>query len=112
MSQSDTLKHLVIDVLEEMKAQDVSVLDVQHLTSICDTMVVCTGTSSRHVKAISDAVTEKAKHSGFQVQGVEGKLQSEWVLADLGDVVVHVMRSEIRDFYQLEKLWSDPDSNS
>ncbi len=109
MSSSNALKTLITETLEDMKAQDISILDVAHLTSICDTMVICTGTSSRHVKSISDALVEAAKKNNFPVQGVEGKMQSEWVLTDLGDAVVHIMRDEIRSFYQLEKLWSSPE---
>lgn len=108
MTQTKSLKSLVIEVLDDMKAQDISALDVEHLTSICDTMFVCTGTSSRHIKSIAEALVEAAKSNQFPVGNIEGKLQAEWVLADLGDVVVHIMQPEVRAFYQLEKLWSEP----
>lgn len=99
------LTRLAVDALEQLKAQDVRVLDVRQLTPITDAMVICTGTSNRHVKALADAVIEHAKRAGHRPRGVEGLDPGEWVLVDLGDAVVHVMQAQARAFYQLEKLW-------
>lgn len=103
---SEELTDLVVDALEEVKARDVVRLDVRDLTSVTDYMVVASGTSNRHVKALADAVAEKAKEAGHRPQGIEGEGGSEWVLIDLGDTLVHVMLPRIREFYNLEKLWS------
>lgn len=96
---------VAIAALEDLKGQDIKIMDVQNLTSITDTMVVCTGTSNRHVKSLADHVVEQAKEQGYRPLGVEGTSESEWVLVDLGDVIVHVMQIQTRAFYQLEKLW-------
>lgn len=105
---SEQLKTLVLDKLADMKAQDVVSLDVRKLTSITDTLVIASGTSNRHVKALADNVVEGAKEQGVPPIGVEGEKAGEWVLVDLGDVIVHVMQPEVRGFYQLEKLWGAP----
>jgi ribosome-associated protein len=105
-AQEDKLLALVIDALEELKGVDIRVLDVSGLTSITDRMVVASGTSTRHVKSLADNVARKTREAGFRALGVEGEQAAEWVLVDLGDVVVHVMMPSIRDFYALEKLWS------
>jgi len=103
--QSEQLKDVVVEALEEIKAKDIVVLDVHKLTSITDIMVVASGTSSRQVKALADNVVEKAKAAGCRPLSIEGEREGEWILVDLADVVVHVMLPSIRDFYQLEKLW-------
>lgn len=100
------LARLVARALEDLKARDVRVLDVTALTSIMDVMVIASGTSNRHVKALSESVLEAAKAAGVPPIGVEGEATSEWILVDLGDVVVHVMLPRTRSFYNLEKLWS------
>ena len=105
-AQEEKLLALVIDALEELKGVDIRVLDVRGLTSITDRMVVASGTSTRHVKSLADNVVRKTREAGFRALGVEGEQAAEWVLVDLGDVVVHVMMPSIRDFYALEKLWS------
>lgn len=103
---SESLKKLVVDALEDMKGFDIKVLDVREKTSVADYMIVASGNSSRQVKALADNVVEKSKASGVRPVGVEGEQSSEWVLVDLGDVVVHVMQPQSRDFYNLEKLWA------
>lgn len=104
--QAEELKQLVLESLEELKAQDIRVLDVHAVSSFTDRMVVASGTSNRHVKSLADNVVQRAKEQGVQPLGVEGEQTAEWILVDLGDVVVHVMQPKIRDFYNLEKLWS------
>jgi ribosome-associated protein len=102
----DRLLALVIDALEDLKGVDIKVLDVAGMTSITDRMVVVSGTSTRHVKSLADHVAFKAKETGNPPLGIEGEQAAEWVLIDLGDVVVHVMLPQVRAFYALEKLWS------
>lgn len=102
----EQLTDLVVKTLDDMKAQNVRVLDVRGKTSVTDIMVISSGASARQVKAQADRVVEKAKEKGVHVIGIEGEVEAEWVLVDLGDVVVHVMQPQIRDFYHLEKLWS------
>lgn len=103
--ESDPVVQTALIALEELKAKDIVTLDVRGLTSMTDTMVISTGTSNRHVRALAQAVVEKCKEAGFRAQGVEGLDESEWVLVDLGDAVIHVMQAQARAFYQLEKLW-------
>ena len=104
--QTKQLLQIVKDVLEEHKGENISILDVEGKTSITDYMVVVTSTSERHAKALSNYVLEKVKKQGFVPLGVEGQQGSDWVLLDLGDIILHVMTAKARDFYQLEKLWS------
>lgn len=104
--QAEQLRDFVIDKADDMKARDVQVLDVHDKTDVADFMVICSGNSTTHVKSIAEYVATEAKHAGYPPLGIEGGEQSEWVLVDLGDVVLHVMQDSIRDFYQLEKLWS------
>jgi ribosome-associated protein len=96
----------VIEILDDAKAQDLRVLDVHALTTLMDYMVIVTGRSSRHVKAMAQKLIEAAKESELGYQGAQGLAQAEWVIIDLGAVVVHAMQPSTRDFYQLEKLWS------
>ncbi len=102
----------VIAALEDGKARDIVSLDVAKLTDITDHMVIASGTSNRHVKALVDRVAETAKAAGIGVIGIEGRELNEWVLMDLGDVLVHVMQSEARSFYDLERLWSELPTDS
>ena len=103
---SDELCDLVVDALDDIKAQDIVRLDVQEMTTVTDWMVVASGTSNRHVSALVDNVAEKAREAGHRPIGIEGEDGGEWVLLDLQDVLVHVMLPKVREFYNLEKLWS------
>lgn len=91
--------------LDDLKAQNVTVLDVRNLTDVTDTIVIASGTSDRHVKSLAGSVYEKAKQAGFRPLGIEGEQEGEWVLVDLQDAIVHVMLPRVREFYGLEKLW-------
>jgi ribosome-associated protein len=102
---SEQLCDLVIDALEEVKARDIVKLDVRELTTVTDYMIVASGTSNRHVKALAEAVADKAREAGHRPAGIEGEDGSEWVLLDLQDALVHVMLPRVREFYNLEKLW-------
>ena len=104
--QADKLKDTVLKALEDLKGTDIVDLDVRDMTSVTDFMIIASGTSDRHVKALADAVITACKKAGVQPLGVEGAREGEWVLVDLGDVVVHVMQPRIREFYALEKLWA------
>ena len=101
-----TLRKSVIDALEELKAKDVREIDVRGKTSIADLLVIASGTSARHVKSLADEVARYARKAGVMPLGVEGEQEGEWVLVDLGDVIVHVMLPRIREFYGLERLWT------
>lgn len=103
----DTLKSLALDALEELKARDITQLDVSSLTEVTDLMLIASGTSTRHVAALAQNLVEKAKAAGLQPLGVEGGDNADWVLVDLGDIVVHIMLPEARTLYDLERLWSD-----
>ena len=100
-----SLKTVVIDALADMKALEVKVLDVRGLTDIADFMVIASGTSDRHVRSVAQRVVEKTKEAGFRPHGVEGQQDSDWVLIDLNEMIVHVMLPRVREFYGLEKLW-------
>jgi len=102
---SEQLCDLVVAALEDVKAKDIVKLDVRELTTVTDYMIVASGTSNRHVKALAHAVAEKARKAGHRPNGIEGEEGSEWVLLDLQDALVHVMLPRVRDFYNLEKLW-------
>ncbi len=107
-TRSDALKALIVKTLDDNKAQDIVVLDLAGKTSICDWMVIASGSSTRQVAALADYVARALKDSGHKGVSVEGKSASDWVLIDGGDVIVHVFRPEFRDLYQLERLWSFP----
>lgn len=100
------LETIVVNALEDLKAKDVTHLDVTELSQVMDTLIIASGTSNRHVKSLASNVAAQAKAAGIQPLGVEGEGQGEWVLVDFGDLVVHVMMPSTRDFYDLEKLWS------
>jgi len=103
----DKLRDQVVRALEDLKGREIVALDVSRATSVTDYMVIVSGTSNRHVKALVDSVLESSKARGIPTYGVEGLESMEWVLVDLGDVVVHVMQPSAREFYDLERLWSE-----
>ena len=96
----------ISSALTDMKGKDIVQLDVRGLSNVTDYMVIATGTSNRHVKSLADEVSFKAKQNGVLPLGIEGEMSGDWVLSDLGDVVVHVMQAEAREFYDLERLWN------
>jgi len=100
-----TVAQVVAHALDDLKAFETTFLDVRHLTTVTDAMAIASGRSDRHVRAIAHAVVEQSKQAGFRPIGVEGANAGEWVLVDLGDLVVHVMLPRVREFYNLEKLW-------
>jgi ribosome-associated protein len=102
----EKLRDLVVEALEDMKGVDIRVLDVRGMTAITDFMVVVSGTSDRHVKSLARNALDVVREHKVKPLGVEGEQSGEWVLVDLGDVVLHVMRPQVRDFYNLEKLWA------
>ena len=104
--QTDELLKVVQETLDERKGINITTIDVRGKTSVTDYMVLATGSSERHVKSLCDYVVEKVKSQGFMPLGMEGEAGSDWVLLDLGDVVLHVMTMQTREFYQLEKLWT------
>lgn len=103
---NEELKDLVLDALDDLKAKDVTVLDVRGQSTVTDFMVIASGTSDRHVKSLANKVIDKARAAGIKPYGIEGERIGEWILVDLVDVVVHVMMPQTREFYSLEKLWS------
>lgn len=101
------LQALVIDALEDVKGQDIRAFDTVHLTSLFDRMAIASGTSNRQTKALAASVRDKVKESGGTIVSIEGEDTGEWVLVDLGDMVVHIMQPAIRDYYRLEEIWGD-----
>ena len=106
----ESLKDLVIQALDDLKAVNPVTLDVSELTDVMDHLVIASGTSNRHVKSLASNVCVEAKKQGMRPIGVEGEDAGEWVLVDFGDVVVHVMLPATRDFYDLERLWVKPET--
>lgn len=107
--ETEALKQLVVDALDELKAINPVILDVTGLTDVMDYMIIASGTSNRHVKSLANNVSMEAKKQGVRPIGVEGEGSGEWVLVDFGDLVVHVMLPAARDFYDLERLWLNPE---
>ncbi len=101
------LQALVVDALEDVKAQDIHIYDTTHLTSMFDRIAVASGTSNRQTKALAASVRDKVKAAGGHIVNMEGETTGEWVLVDLGDMVVHIMQPAIRAYYRLEELWGD-----
>ena len=102
-----SLDKQVLQILDEIKAVDPVILDIGSLSEFADTMIVATGTSSRHVKSMHDVLISSVKELEISLVGVEGKDSKDWILIDFGDLVVHLMRAETREFYDLEKFWSN-----
>lgn len=103
--QGKELQDFVIDKIDDLKGQDIVTIDVQGKSSITDCMIICTGTSTRHVMSIADHVVQESRAAGMMPFGVEGENAADWIVVDLGDVMVHVMQAESRGLYELEKLW-------
>jgi len=103
---SKKLSKLVVQALDDMKGQSIRCINVEKLTAITDYMVIVTGTSNTHVRALADTVMKKLKETKQEVIGIEGRLQSEWILVDFGGVVVHIMMAPVRALYNLEDLWT------
>jgi ribosome-associated protein len=101
------LQAIVIDALEDIKAQDIKLYDTTHLTSLFDRLAIASGTSNRQTKALASSVRDKVKESGGHIISIEGEDTGEWVLVDLGDMIVHIMQPTIRDYYRLEEIWGD-----
>ncbi|MCC8366775.1 ribosome silencing factor [Xenorhabdus sp. PB61.4] len=104
--QGTELQQFIIDKLEDSKAQDIVSIDVRGKSSITDCMVICTGTSSRHLMSVADNLVDDCREAGIMPMGVEGQGISDWIVVDLGEVMVHVMQEDSRRMYELEKLWS------
>ncbi|HEV3240359.1 MAG TPA: ribosome silencing factor [Casimicrobiaceae bacterium] len=102
------IQKTAVAALEDIKARDITVLNVRKLTSLCDTLIIATADSSRQVKALSRHVCEALKAAGASIIGVEGEQTGEWVLVDAGDIVVHIMQPATRTYYNLEELWTPP----
>lgn len=99
------LVDFLVDTLSDLKAQDIQVIDVKGKSSITDTMIICTGTSSRHVASTADNLMEESKKAGIEVFAYEGKAVADWIVIDFGQAIVHILQRESRELYQLEKLW-------
>jgi ribosome-associated protein len=106
----ETMKLAVVDALEDIKAFDISVMDVRKLTTLTNYMIVASANSTRQCKAIADNVREKLKEKGADIRGTEGEKEGEWVLVDLDDIVVHIMVPATRAYYNLEQLWGEAES--
>jgi len=107
VAKARKIQQWIKSALEDAKMQDIAVLDVRKISDFTDYMMIATGTSNRHVQSSADKVVETLRGHGVRPVGIEGKQLGDWVLIDVGDVVVHIMREQTRDFYNLEKLWSD-----
>jgi ribosome-associated protein len=101
------LQSTVIDALEDVKAQDIRIYDTVHLTSMFDRLAIASGTSNRQTKALAASVRDKVKEKGGSIVSIEGEDTGEWVLVDLGDMIVHIMQPAIREYYRLEEIWGD-----
>lgn len=106
----EAMKQAVVDALEDVKATDISVLDVSKMTSLTSYMIIASGSSNRQTRALADNVVKKLKEQGVEPLGIEGESEGEWVLVDFGDIVVHIMLPATRDYYNLEQLWGAAES--
>lgn len=102
------IQKTAVTALDDIKARDITVLDVRKLTSLCDTMIIASAESNRQVKALANHVRDKLKEVGALIVGVEGEESGEWVLVDAGDIIVHIMQPAVRAYYNLEELWAPP----
>jgi ribosome-associated protein len=102
---TDDIRRAAVEALEEIKATDIVVIDVRKITSLFDYMIVASAESTRQTRALANNVQEKLRKTGGKVYGVEGEQSGEWVLIDLGDIIVHVMQPAVRSYYNLEQLW-------
>jgi ribosome-associated protein len=100
------LNKAIINALENLKGKEIVTLDVSQLSDVMDTLIIASGTSSRHARSLAENLVEETKKAGFRALGIEGLESGDWVLVDFGDTVVHVMQQEARNYYELEKLWS------
>ncbi len=105
------LNKAIVAALENLKGKNIVTLDVRELSDVMDTLIIASGTSSRHSRSLAENLVEETKKAGFRALGVEGLDAGDWVLVDFGDTVVHVMQQETRDYYELEKLWSMKPAN-
>ncbi|MCT4704664.1 ribosome silencing factor [Enterobacteriaceae bacterium H11S18] len=103
--QGKALQDFIVDKIDDLKGQDIIKIDVQGKSSITDCMIVCTGTSNRHVMSIAEHVVESSRKEGIDALSVKGITATDWIVVDLGEVIVHVMQEESRQLYELEKLW-------
>jgi len=108
--QNQEILAFVLDKIDDLKARDVQTFNVSSTSSITDHMVICSGNSKKHVQSVADYVAMEAKHNDHPALGIEGMQEGEWVLVDLGPVVLHVMQEATREFYQLEKLWQETEA--
>ncbi len=105
------LNKSIINALENLKGQEIVTLDVSQLSDVMDTLIIASGTSSRHARSLAENLVEETKKAGFRALGIEGLETGDWVLVDYGDTVVHVMQDETRNYYELEKLWTMKPAN-
>ena len=103
--QYNQLDNTIISSLEDIKAQDITLIQIDSMSSVADAMIVCNGNSDRHVKSIANSLITDLKGKGYKIFGHEGLEDGEWVLVDAGDAIVHIMKPEAREYYQLENLW-------
>ena len=108
MDKISNLKQIIINTLDINKAQDIISIDLKDKSSMADYMIIASGTSSRHIQSLSEQVLDKLKDSGIKNSKIEGKESSEWKLVDGIDLIVHIFHPEKREFYDLEKMWSEP----
>lgn len=100
-----SIQDFILDKIDDLKGQDSVVIDVRGKSPITETMIICTGTSKRHVSSIAEHLTTEAKKAGYCIIGSEGEQESDWIVVDLDEVIVHIMQDEARSLYELEKLW-------
>jgi ribosome-associated protein len=103
--QTEELQQLALDALNDLKGIDIVIIDIRDITTIADSMIICSGRSSRHVQSLAANVITAAKQRKVTYLNFEGEREGEWIIVDLGDVIVHVMQEAARDFYKLEDLW-------